>query len=173
MRVGIVQPIQYQDRGALGWQDMPSECRTPPYRDPKRVDLFYRVPTMKRLCVKAFLGEGDDYVYQGKDAVKIASYIGANIGDNGVPGGVVAYVTKMFIGKKLSEIPEFDPGSTNTGNEPPSPTDPRTGDPTSDFFQRIFDAIKWITDPMHWLAIFSMLLGLGILAIAIIKGMAF
>lgn len=168
-----IQYVGSYDRGAGSASDMPSECNTPPYQDKNRLDLFYRVPTMKRLCVKAFLQQGDDYVLQSKDALAIAKYIGASLDTSKVPGGLVAYVCKMFIGQPLSAIPEHDPGSTATGNEAPIDKNPKnqTQDPLTAFIAGLGNAATFLTNPMNWLAIVAMLIGLGILTIAIIKGL--
>jgi hypothetical protein len=169
--------IHYIDRGAAGAGDMPSECNTKAYM---QGDIAY-VPTMKRLCVKAFTGKGDNDNLQYSDLAHIATYINAQLGTNGVSVGMVNQLAKVLAGDgtlKIGSLPEHDP-SIDTKNPPPEPktkvipgvTDGTTpiGDIVSalDAFGKI---AGFLTDPSKWLAILSLLIGFIIFGFAIFKG---
>lgn len=177
LRIVDASRIDFLDRGAgAGRSEFDksenhlTDCKTKPYMDG---DLL-RVPSLKRQCLRAWQGATSDTDPISEQVVgEIVSFVRLQLGSPN--NGVLNQFRKVFTDryKTIADIPEHDPGISVSNPDPVKPDKySAESDPVSQFFAGIGGAFSFITNPMNWLAILATLLGFGILAISLWKGLA-
>lgn len=178
LRIVDAPRISYLDRGAGSGraefdktENHLTDCKTKPYMDG---DLL-RVPSLKRQCLRAWQGATSDTDPVNEQTVgEIVSFVRLQLGSPNV--GVLNQFRKVYTDryKTIADVPEHDPGISVSNPDPVKPETYEkfsTDDPIERFFAGINSAFGFITNPMNWLAIMSLLLGFAILALALWKGL--